>query len=304
MLSCQVRRTILQSSLSRPSSFFRGFCAADPRAAMGTQDSKHDLRSSKDWNAVQYLKFGDQRTRAAQDLLARVPLLSPRRIVDLGCGPGNSTKLLVDRFLSSHMVGVDSSPDMIEKAEAAMPKTSFKLDDLTTYVPEESIDLFFSNAVLQWLPQSARLKTVARLIKTQSSGGVFAFQVPDNFDEPSHAAMREIASKAPWAEPLSRSPPSRDTIESPQQIYDELIPHCSSIDIWHSVYQHIMDDHMAIVDWVKGTGLKPFIDPLDAEQRASFLEEYLARIRKSYPASVDGKVLFRFPRLFVIAIRK
>ena len=209
MLACQTRKTLSQIPPSRSLSILRGFRTAGPRAAMTARDSKHDLASSKDWNALQYLKFGDQRTRAAHDLLARVPLSSPKRIVDLGCGPGNSTKLLVDRFPASHTVGVDSSPDMIEKAKAAMPQTSFRLDDLNSYVPEEPVDLFFSNAVLQWLPQGARLKTVTRLLETQPSGGVFAFQVPDNFDEPSHAAMREIAAKAPWAETLSRSPPSR-----------------------------------------------------------------------------------------------
>ncbi|RFU36266.1 hypothetical protein B7463_g126, partial [Scytalidium lignicola] len=259
--------------------------------------------STKDWSATQYLKFEKERTRPSRDLLSQVPLESPRRAIDLGCGPGNSTAVLAERYPQAKILGIDSSPDMIEKANASYSDIEFALNDLQTYTPEEPVDLLFSNAVFQWVKYADRFPIIKRLIQSQQPGGVFAFQVPDNHLEPSHEAMRAVAHNGPWAETLSRLQPSLGPFQTPQQIYDELIPLCSSINIWHTYYQHPVDGHEAVVEWVKGTGLRPFIDPLSAEERQGFLEAYLEALKMRYTTSVDGKVLLRYPRLFMVAVR-
>lgn len=259
--------------------------------------------SAKDWSASQYLKFEKERSRPSRDLLAQVPLSNPHRVVDLGCGPGNSTAILRERYPAAILSGMDSSPDMLKKARATLPDVAFHQDDLTTYTPSDPVDLFFSNAVFQWLTQSERIPTIKRLLQTQTSGSVFAFQVPDNFTEPSHAAMRETAEEGPWAATLRALQPARGVMPPPQELYDELKPLCTEVDLWHSHYYHVLDNHEGLVEWVKGTGLRPFIDPLPDAQKEEFLKVYLGKLRELYPTSVDGKVILRYPRLFMVATR-
>ena len=268
-------------------------------AAMTSSNST----STKDWSASQYLKFESERSRPARDLLAQVSLDKPRRIVDLGCGPGNSTEILRQRYPTAELSGMDSSPDMLEKARATLPDVQFHQADLTSYEPTETVDLFYSNAVFQWLSTAQRIPTIKRLLQTQQPGSVFAFQIPDNFTEPSHAAMRETADEGPWAETLRKLQPSLGQMPSPQEFYDALKPICADVNLWHTFYYHVLDDHEAVVEWVKGTGLRPFIDPLPVEQREEFLKVYLAKLRGAYPTSVDGKVILRYPRLFMVATR-
>lgn len=280
--------------------------------------------ATKDWNAAQYLKFEAERTRPVRDLLAQVqPLFSqspPKRVVDLGCGPGNSTEVLVQHFpqTTTTVVGVDSSPDMIEKARKRLPGVEFSLGDLSSFPQSQSqsqssptttaaqADLLFSNAVYQWLPYEERIPIFQRLIETLPSGGVFAFQVPDNFSEPSHTAMRSVASDpdAPWSSHTTTPPIFRKPFQSPRELYDALKPLCADLNIWHTHYYHILEDHPAIVEWVKGTGLRPYIDPLPSDDdRQEFLRRYLARIEEAYPPLGDGKVCLRYPRLFLVAVR-
>jgi trans-aconitate 2-methyltransferase len=258
---------------------------------------------SSDWNASQYLKFGNERTRPVQDLLARVPLTTPKHVVDLGCGPGNSTEQLVAQYPDARIVGVDSSPNMLVKARALLPEVTFTLSDLRSYKPTEPVDLFFSNAVFQWVPDAERIPAIAELIKALPSGGVFAFQVPDNVSEPSHVAMRETAADGPWAAELKANNPLRTQFPSPQKLYDALSPLLAKIDLWHTHYHHVLEDHQAVVEWVKGTGLRPYIDPLSEEHREQFLSSYLDRIKKVYPELHDGKVMLRYPRLFMVGVR-
>ncbi|EXJ90705.1 trans-aconitate 2-methyltransferase [Capronia coronata CBS 617.96] len=259
--------------------------------------------SGKDWDAAQYLKFERERTRPSLDLLSQVPLANPKRVLDLGCGPGNSTAVLLRRFPNAQITGIDSSPDMIGKAKKTLPGIEFRLEDLTSVKDTEDADLLFSNAVYQWLPYEKRLQIFSDLIKSQKTGGVFAFQVPDNMLEPSHVAMRSVAEEGPWSEMFKRHPPARKPFQSPQEIYDRLKPLCSDVNIWHTSYYHILDGHEAIVEWVKATGLRPFLDPLSASEREEFLAAYLKRIQEVYPPLHDGKVCLRFPRLFVVAVR-
>ncbi|KAJ0419900.1 S-adenosyl-L-methionine-dependent methyltransferase [Aspergillus carlsbadensis] len=238
--------------------------------------------ATKDWSAQQYLKFEAERTRPSRDLLAQIPLKAPKRVVDLGCGPGNSTAVLLNQFPDAHLTGMDSSPDMIRKASVTLPDIKFTVENLNTYSPQEPVDLFFSNAVFQWIPRNERLEVVKRLIQSQPFGGVFAFQVPDNLTEPSHAAMQETAANGSWAEALSTV--GRDTFQSPQEIYNELKPFCSDVNVWRTHYYHSLENHEAVVEWVKGTGLRPYIDPLSATDRDSFLKAYLGR---AYRGLVD-----------------
>lgn len=265
--------------------------------------STRTMAGTKDWNATQYLMFEDERTRPCSDLASRIPLQSPRNIVDLGCGPGNSTAVLASRFPQAHLTGLDSSPDMIEKAKKRLPNTQFTLADLISYTPSEPVDVFFSNATLQWLPSADRINVITRLIDSQRSGGVFALQVPDNLSEPSHEAMRQTVFDGPWETSLKALQRGRDSIQSPQELYDHLKPLCSRIDLWHTTYYHVLDGHDAIVEWLKSTGLRPFIDPLSPKEREGFLHAYRNRLKGAYPACYDGKVILPFPRLFMVAVK-
>lgn len=258
-----------------------------------------------DWSPDRYLRFADERTRAARDLLAAVPLASARVVVDLGCGPGNSTDLLVRRFPDAVVSGVDSSPAMLEAARVRLPGCRFDLADVSDWSPrsmgETPPDLVFANALFQWVPDHGRV--VQRIFAQLRPGAVLAVQMPDNLDEPSHVSMRETAAAMPFAEKLTAALGARDGLESVQRYYDRLAPLAIHVDLWHTIYNHVLVDADAIIAWVTGTGLRPFLDPLDAAERSLYREAYRARIAASYPARVDGRVLLRFPRLFIVAVR-
>ncbi|HWV52456.1 trans-aconitate 2-methyltransferase [Pseudorhodoplanes sp.] len=254
-----------------------------------------------DWSAQQYLKFEDERTRPARDLLAQIPLATARRVFDLGCGPGNSTELLVARYPDAEITGIDSSPDMLRQARTRLPQCRFIEADLTHWSAPADADILYSNATFQWLPD--HLGVMLRLLNGLKAGGVLAIQVPDNLDEPSHVWMREVAHEQPFVRLLPKNPRDRAVLPSVGEYYDALKPHCARLDIWHTLYQHALDGAEAIVEWVKGTGLRPFLDPLPPAERDAFLRAYTARIAAAYPARYDGKVLLRFPRLFIVASR-
>jgi trans-aconitate 2-methyltransferase len=252
-----------------------------------------------DWSAAQYVKFEDERTRPSRDLLARVPLASVARAVDLGCGPGNSTELLAERYPGAHITGIDTSTDMLAAARKRLPLATFVSGDVATWTPAAPVNLIFANAVLQWVPN--HLEVVVRLMAHLAPGGVFALQVPDNQAEPSHATMRATAAGGPWAAKFS-APVAREVIPPIEAYYDRLIAF-GPVDVWRTIYHHPMADAAAIVEWVKGTGLRPFLDRLDERERASFVASYQAKLVEAYPPRSDGKMLFRFPRLFVVATR-
>jgi trans-aconitate 2-methyltransferase len=254
-----------------------------------------------DWSAQQYLKFEDERTRPARDLLAQIPLLEARKVVDIGCGPGNSTQLLVGRWPQASVIGVDTSADMLRQARERLPGHTFIEANIAHWAPPASTDVVFANAVFQWVPE--HLKHLKRLVGSLSKGGVLAVQMPDNLDEPSHILMREVAYMEPWRKQLSKAAELRDTLPKPGSYYDALKPLCSRLEIWHTIYNHVLDDATAVVEWVKGTGLRPFVDPLEPPERKAFVAEYTARIAGTYLPQKDGKVLLRFPRLFIVAVR-
>ncbi|MES2187638.1 MAG: trans-aconitate 2-methyltransferase [Pseudomonadota bacterium] len=254
------------------------------------------------WNPALYSRFEDERTRPARELLARVPLATAARVVDLGCGPGNSTELLVQRFPGADVLGTDNSQPMLDTAQKRLPGARFERSDIAAWAPAQAPDLVYANASMQWVDGHETL--MPRLFAALAPGGVLAVQMPDNRDEPSHTAMRDTARMAPWAAAIGDVEKLRTGILPLHRYYDLLAPLAAQIDVWHTIYQHPMASAAAIVDWVSGTGLKPFVAPLSEEERASYLVEYERRIAQGYPARADGQRLLAFPRMFIVAQRK
>jgi trans-aconitate 2-methyltransferase len=258
-------------------------------------------RSAEDWSAAQYLKFENERTRPSRDLLAQVPLDAPRRVVDLGCGPGNSTELLVERFPRAEVIGVDSSPDMLRQARERLPRCRFVEADLSAWTPEPGIDLLFGNAVFHWVPDHPNV--LKRLLQALGPGGVLAVQMPENANEPAIAMTEQLIASGPWAAAMAQAKRRRKELLRPEEYYDLFRPLCSRIDIWHIHYNHLIDDHAGVVEWFKGSGLRPLLAPLDAAMREAFLAKYTEEISRAYPLRCDGKVMLKFPRLFIVAVR-
>jgi len=254
-----------------------------------------------DWNAGQYLRFEDERTRPSRDLLAQVPLTNPRTVADLGCGPGNSTALLAERFPAAQVIGVDSSPEMLSEARARLPSCAFVQADIVHWQAPEGTELLFANAVLQWVPDHPAV--LRRLAQALSAGGVLAAQMPDNTKEPALALMEEVAKQGPWADHPAMASAGRCDLAKPEYYYDLLKPICGHVEIWHTVYNHVMQGHQGIVEWFKGSALRPFLSALDTQMRDAFLAAYLAGLQRHYSCCFDGKVLLRFPRLFMVAMR-
>lgn len=254
-----------------------------------------------DWQPDRYLRFADQRTRPARDLLAQVPLAAPSRVYDLGCGPGNSTALLLERFPAAEVTGIDNSPAMLEAARAACPEATFRFADLADWAPEGSVDLLFSNATFQWVPD--HLAVLERLAASLAEGGVLAVQMPDNLAEPSHRLMQQAAEQGPWAAKLGAASAARDLLPPPESYHARLAPLFARLDIWHTIYNHPLDGVDGIIDWLGSTGLRPFLAPLEEAERQGFLARYRALLAAAYPLQPDGKVLLRFPRLFLVGVR-
>ncbi|MBV6822631.1 trans-aconitate 2-methyltransferase [Pseudomonas sp. PD9R] len=254
------------------------------------------------WSAKQYVAFEDERTRPARDLLASIPAANVRSAIDIGCGPGNSTELLVERFADATVRGLDSSTDMIEAARKRLPQVRFDIADIDSWSDTGPFDVIFSNAVLQWLPDHATL--LPSLVNKLAPGGSLAIQMPDNLNEPSHRLMREVAAQGPWAEKLAGAAGLRTEMADAAAYYSMLKPHCARVDVWRTTYHHpLAGGASGVVEWFKGSGLRPFLDPLDEAERSEYLAQYQAAIEQAYPALADGSVLLPFPRLFLVATR-
>lgn len=253
------------------------------------------------WSPAQYLKFEDERTRPARDLLAQVPDLPQGTAFDLGCGPGNSTELIRDRFPDAALSGLDSDENMLVAAAKRLPGIAFEKADLATWAPTAGASLFYANAVFQWLPN--HLAIFERLMAALASGGTLAVQMPDNLGEPSHLLMEETARSPAFAELFAGRTIRRNPLPGPATYIECLTPQAASVEVWHTIYYHRLADAKAIVEWVKATGLRPYLDSLPEEMRAAYLADYTDRIRTAYPAMSDGKVLLRFPRLFMVAVK-
>jgi trans-aconitate 2-methyltransferase len=253
------------------------------------------------WDSDQYLRFANERTQPAVDLLARVAIDAPRSVADLGCGPGNSTALLRQRWPAAAVVGVDSSAEMLDAARKAHPDGTWQLADIARWTPPAPCDVVFSNAALQWVPDHARV--FPHLMAQVAPGGVLAVQVPAHLNSPVHQAMLAMAGDPAWRDRMHAAT-TAITVATPSDYYDLLQPLAARIDLWVTEYQHVLDGPAAVIDWMRGTGLRPFLQALaDDAERARFEAMLLPEVTKGYPRQSDGRVLFPFRRLFVIAYR-
>ncbi|HXN30731.1 MAG TPA: trans-aconitate 2-methyltransferase [Polyangiaceae bacterium] len=254
------------------------------------------------WSARQYTAFEDERTRPVRDLLAGVPPISARLVIDIGCGPGNSTEVLAERFPAATIRGFDTSSDMIAAARKRMPRARFDLLDVATWDDPGPFDVILANAVFQWVPDHAAL--LPALAAKLSPGGSLAIQMPDNLEEPAHRLMREIAAHGPWADKLAAATETRTPMAGADWYYRLLRGSCARVDVWRTTYHHALAGGPgSVVEWFKGSGLRPFLDPLDDGERAAYLDRYQSAVSEAYPALSDGTVLLPFPRLFIVATR-
>ncbi|QNK66529.1 trans-aconitate 2-methyltransferase [Variovorax sp. PAMC26660] len=255
--------------------------------------------TSGDWSAKQYTAFENERTRPVRDLVAAIHSKDVRLAVDLGCGPGNSTDVLAQRFPGATVTGMDSSEDMVTAARKRLPAIGFEVSDIESWNPSQAFDVILANASLQWLPDHASL--YPRLASKLAPGGSLAIQTPDNLEEPAHRLAREVAASKRWAEKIGDvKHPAR---HSPAHYYALLRPHVSQVDVWRTTYFHPLAGAAAVVEWFKGSALLPYLARLNADEKAAFIAQYQTEIAKAYPALDDGTVLLPFPRLFIVAVR-
>jgi trans-aconitate 2-methyltransferase len=251
-----------------------------------------------EWDSAQYLKFHNERTQPCRDLAFRVALESPASVIDLGCGPGNSTEVVAARWPKARITGLDSSPPMIAAATNNHPDWRWITGEIAEWADcGEVHDVVFSNAALQWVPGHAQI--FPRLLDRVAPGGALAVQVPANWDGVAHVAMREVGKRFGISEKVREW-----FTHHPEFYYDALAPHAGRVNMWATDYLHVLDGPEGIVEWYRGTGMRPFLEALpDEDARSRFAAEYLDAIRGEFPVRADGRVLFPFRRLFVVAYK-
>jgi trans-aconitate 2-methyltransferase len=252
------------------------------------------------WDPAKYLEFAGHRLRPALDLLARVPAASPAVVHDLGCGTGNVTRLLLERWPAAAVIGVDGSAAMLAAARVATPEVTWVQADIGSWRSPRPADVVFSNAALHWLDDHPAL--FPRLVDRLARGGALAVQMPRNHDAPSHTEMVAAAETGPWRERLRPTLRTRPVAE-PAVYHDILAPHVSRLDLWETEYLHVLEGDNPVVEWTRGSALKPLLDALEEPERSGFLAEYSTRIARAYPRRADGLTLFPFRRLFIVAVR-
>lgn len=254
---------------------------------------------SDTWNPDLYLQYQNERTQPSYDLVARIQLAQPRQIVDIGCGPGNSTRVLKQRWPAARILGLDNSPEMLAQARRQDPDSEWLLADAADWQPETPYDLVFSNATLQWLPDHAAL--IPALFSRVQAGGALAVQVPSNHISPLYQAMLQVAESPAWRQQLAGHAPA-PLYHSAEFYYALLAPLSQKLFIWYTTYYHVLDSRQGLVDWYASTAMKPYLERLpgdDAKRR--FQSDILDACRADYPVQPDGKLLFPFRRLFFIA---
>ena len=250
------------------------------------------------WDPAQYLKFADHRLRPAIDLLNRIALDDPGDVYDLGAGAGNVTRLIKERWPGARVTGVDDSATMLAKATATAPGITWQQADLAAWTPPRPADLIYSNAALHWLTGHERV--FPALLAALAPGGTLAVQMPRNFGAPSHTLISEAARGGPWAarlEPLLRPAP----VAEPAFYYDVLAPRTAALDVWETEYLQILEGPDPVKEWTKGTWLRPLLDALEEPERSRFEARYAELVGRAYPARGDGRTLFPFRRLFIVA---
>lgn len=251
------------------------------------------------WDPQQYSRFAGQRLRPALDLVARIPVDQPRNVVDLGCGTGNITRILRSRWPDAVFTGVDGSPQMLAEARKAASDIVWEQTEIAGWNSQAKFDLIFSNAALHWLDDHPAL--FARLCGNTAAGGALAVQMPRNFGAPSHTLMHELASSPPWRDTLAALLRPQPVL-APEDYYRLLAPHARSLDIWETQYLQILEGENPVAEWTKGTWLAPLLAALAPGARADFEAEYRRRVAQAYPRQPDGKTLFPFRRLFIVAV--
>ncbi len=251
-----------------------------------------------DWNPEQYLRFDRERIQPSVDLVGRIDMDGPERIIDIGCGPGNSTQILAARWPGTRISGADKSPAMIKRAAADFPDQEWILLDAEADMPDDKYDIVFSNAAIQWIPDHDKL--LQKFAGLLNENGRIAVQLPLFFDMPLGLAIREIGRDKTWAE-ATAGVEDLFTIHSPGYYYDHLAEYFCNIDIWTTDYYHVMASQSMILDMIRSTGLKPYLERLDDSGGAEFEKRVFEKIQQDYPLQNDGKVLFPFKRLFFIA---
>ena len=250
------------------------------------------------WDPDRYLTYADERGRPFVELLARVDAADPATVVDLGCGPGNLTALLVERWPGARVVGLDSSAEMIEKARATTPAVDFRVADLRDWATgADQVDVLVSNATLQWVP--GHLELLPDLVARVNPGGWLAFQVPGNFDEPSHTIRAELAAQAPYAEHTAGVEVAVPDSHDPAVYLHALRGLGCEVDAWETTYLHVLEGEDPVFTWVSGTGARPTLQALPDDLRVRFEEEFKRRLRAAYPDR-DGRVVLPFRRIFVV----
>ena len=259
------------------------------------------------WDPAQYLKFSNHRLRPALDLLAQIPLAAPERVVDLGCGAGNVTRFLAERWPQAQFTGVDNSAEMLAKARTQLPQAAWVESGIAEWQPEAPVDLIYSNAALHWLPKHPAL--FARLLGFLKPGGILAVQMPRNFAAPSHTSI-DAALDALALPAEQRAAIDADKLNSPvaepADYYDWIKPLAANVDLWETLYSHVLEGENAVAEWVKGTALIPVMNGLggpEAPLCQRFLADYRARTNAVYSRRPDGTTLFPFRRLFIVATR-
>lgn len=247
------------------------------------------------WNPQQYMKFGADRLRPALDLLAQILLETPKHIVDLGCGPGNVTALLQERWPFATVKGVDSSIDMLAKAKESFETIEWQEADIASWKPDVAPDLIFSNACLHWLGDHEAL--FPKLLDCLAPRGVLAVQMPNNFAAETHQAIRDVLGED---HDLAPSFP----VHGPSDYYHWLSGVAESLNIWETTYLHVLEGDNPVADWTRGAALRPILDGLGSEKACKEFEaEYRKAILKAYPKSKDGKTVMPFKRFFLVAVK-
>jgi len=252
------------------------------------------------WDPHQYSRFSDHRLRPGLDLLAWLPDLPPGPIYDLGCGAGGLAALLAARWPDRTVIGIDNSPDMLATARAAAPEIAFQPGDIADWRPPAPAALLFANASLHWLAPHDAL--FARLMGLLVPGGVLAVQMPRNHNAPSHRLMDEAAAAGPWRDRL-RDVRGIAPVGDAPAYHRLLAPLAGSLDIWETEYLHRLAGRDPVVEWTRGTGLRPYLDRLDGPARGGFLADYARRVAAAYPPEPDGTTLLPFRRIFIVAVR-
>ncbi len=263
---------------------------------------KKTMSTSNDWNPDQYLLFGNERTQPSIDLVNKIKAeQAPIYIADIGCGPGNSSQVLLQRWPEAKLTGVDSSPAMIEKAKTDYPGQNWILANAIQYETDLRFSLIFSNAAIQWIPGHDLL--FMKFIELLAEKGIIAIQFPQFREMALGKIVDSVARSERWRREVEGCL-GLFTYHPAGYYYDLLVDKMNSIEMWETDYMHIMSSHLAIVDWIKSTGLRPFLERISDEQdRKDFETEILHEIEKNYPQQKNGSVLFPFKRFFLIAYK-